>query len=64
MEKVFFGSVKEMTKEMLTPEQQDILKTKWIDWYIKNTQEILKKHPKKKVEKLLNFLKKIKKWEK
>ena len=49
---------------MLTPEQQDILKTKGIDWYIKNTQEILKKHPKKKVEKLLNFLKKIKKWEK
>ena len=42
---------------MLTPEQQDILKTKWLDWYINNTQGILKKNPStKKNQKLLNNL--------
>ena len=38
---------------MLTPEQQDILKTKWLDWYIQNTQEVLKKYPTNKKNQIL-----------
>ena len=42
---------------MLTPEQQDILQTEWLDWYIDNTREVLKKDPRnKKSQKLLNNL--------
>ena len=48
---------------MLTPEQQDILKTKWLDWYIQNTEGILKKNPStKKNQKLLENLLNLK-WE-
>ena len=38
---------------MLTPEQQDILKTKWLDWYIQNTREVLKKYTSNKKNQIL-----------
>ena len=42
-----------LIETMLTPEQQDILKTKWLDWYIQNTREVLKKHPTNKKNQIL-----------
>ena len=46
----------------LTPWQEEILKTKWLDWYIQNTREVQKKYPRKKNKELLQYLLNLK-WE-
>ena len=47
---------------MLTPEQQYILQTKWLDWYIDNTIKQQQMSETKKGQKLLQYLLNLK-WE-
>ena len=51
-----------LIETMLTPEQQDILKTNWLDWYIDNTIKQQQMSKTKKGQKLLQYLLNLK-WE-
>ena len=53
-EKIYHDNL--LIETMLTPEQQDILKTNWLDWYIDNTIKQQQMSKTKKGQKLLQYL--------